>query len=85
MTVEVDAHDADPAGFEPLYRDGAKAGFITSGGYGHWVGKSLGLALVEPGSAAPGTAFETYIVGEKRPARVIASSPHDPTGARMRA
>jgi len=84
VTLEVDADRADAAGFEPLYRDGEKIGFITSGGYGHWVGKSLGMALVRPDCAAPGTKLTTLIVGEERPAVVIAPSPHDPEGKRMR-
>jgi len=85
VTLEIDAEDADASGFEPVYLDGARVGFATSGGYGHSVGKSLALALVERSAAEPGTALETYVVGVRRPARVIASSPHDPDGARMRA
>ena len=119
VTLEVDADDADPAGFEPLYAVDAgstvipaqagiadeaqtdprlrgddeqargeasvKVGFTTSGGYGHWIGKSLALALIDPSYSAPGTELTTYIVGEERTARVIAPSPHDPAGARMRA
>lgn len=84
-TLEVDAVDADPTGFEPLYRGGAMVGFVTSGGYGHSVGKSLALALIAPDHAAPGTGLTTYIVGEERTARVIPPSPHDPSGQRMRA
>ncbi len=84
VTLEVDAVDADPTGFEPLYREGEMVGFVTSGGYGHFVGKSLGLALVTPESAAVGTELQTYIVGVERTARVIPNSPHDPDGTRMR-
>jgi dimethylglycine dehydrogenase len=85
VTLEIDAVDADASGFEPVWRDGGKAGFVTSGGYGHWVAKSLALALVDPASSAVGTALSVHVVGVERPARVIAASPHDPTGARMRA
>ena len=85
VTLEVDAEDADPTGFEPLYKDGEKIGFTTSGGYGHSIGKSLAMALIAPEHSEPGTELKTYIVGEERTARVIPPSPHDPSGARMRA
>ncbi len=83
-TLEVEALDADAGGFEPLYLGEEQVGFITSGGYGHWVGKSLALALVVPEAATVGTELTTFIVGERRRARVIPASPHDPAGARMR-
>jgi dimethylglycine dehydrogenase len=84
VTLEVDAPDADAAGYEPVWQDGRRVGFVTSGAYGHCVGKSLAMALVEPELAAPGTELSVHIVGVERTARVIAPSPYDPTGARMR-
>ena len=84
VTLEVDAEDADASGFEPVWKDGRRVGFITSGGYGHSVDRSLAMALVEPGQAATGTALTTHIVGVERGARVIDPSPHDPKGERMR-
>jgi glycine cleavage system aminomethyltransferase T len=47
VTLEVDADDADASGFEPVWADGKLAGFITSGGYGHTLGKSLAMAMVD--------------------------------------
>lgn len=84
VTLEVDAEDADAAGYEPVWRDGRRVGYVTSGGYGHHVGKSLAMALVEPELAEPGTALSVHIVGAERPARVIAPSPYDPDGKAMR-
>ncbi len=84
VTLEVDAPDADAGGYEPVWQDGRNVGFVTSGAYGHCLGKSLAMALVEPGLAGPGTELSTHIVGVERVARVVASSPYDPTGARMR-
>ena len=45
-TLEIDATDADPFGYEPVWHEGTLAGFVTSGGYGHTVGKSLAIALI---------------------------------------
>jgi hypothetical protein len=45
VTLEVDATDADASGFEPVWKDGNLVGFVTSGGYGHTLGKSLAMAM----------------------------------------
>jgi glycine cleavage system aminomethyltransferase T len=47
VTLEVDADDADASGFEPVWADGKRVGFVTSGGYGHTLGKSLAMAMVD--------------------------------------
>jgi len=84
VTLEIDAEDADASGFEPVWKDGKRIGFITSGGYGHTVKKSLAMALLDPGHAMAGDDLTVHIVGVERGARVIEASPHDPKGARMR-
>lgn len=84
VTLEVDADDADASGYEPVWLDGRRVGFVTSGGYGHTLGRSLAMALVDRDAAAVGTALTTHVVGVERPARIIASSPYDPVGTRMR-
>ncbi|CCV12582.1 FAD-dependent oxidoreductase [Mesorhizobium sp. STM 4661] len=84
VTLEVDALDADASGFEPVWHKGRRIGFVTSGGYGYSVGKSLALALVDRDFAGEGTALSVHIVGVERPARVIAASPYDPLGKAMR-
>jgi dimethylglycine dehydrogenase len=84
ITLEVDAIDADATGYEPVWNGDTRVGYITSGEYGHTLGKSLAMALVDRDLAAEGTELTTHIVGVERPARVIAPSPYDPTGAAMR-
>jgi len=85
VTLEIDALDADASGYEPVWRNGAKVGFVTSGGYGHTVKKSLAMALVAPECAEVGTQLSVHVVGAERAARVIAASPYDPEGRAMRA
>ena len=85
VTLEIDATDADGSEYEPVWRDGRRVGYITSGEYGHVVGRSLALALVDREHEAAGTELTAHIVGEERPARIIADSPYDPTGSAMRA
>jgi dimethylglycine dehydrogenase len=72
VTLEVDADDADASGFEPVWADGKLAGFITSGGYGHTLGKSLAMAMVDRACAGQGQQLTTHIVGAERGATVIA-------------
>ncbi|MFZ0600940.1 MAG: FAD-dependent oxidoreductase [Roseiarcus sp.] len=85
VTLEIDALDADAAGYEPVWRSGAIVGFITSGGYGHTLRKSLAMALVAPEAAEVGAELSVHIVGAERRARVIEPSPYDPMGKAMRA
>ncbi|UWR22775.1 FAD-dependent oxidoreductase [Sulfitobacter sp. S190] len=85
VTLEIDAEGADASGYEPIWHDGAQVGFVTSGGYGHTVGKSLAMALVDSDKAQPGTALRVHVVGVERAAKVIDPSPYDPEGKVIRA
>ncbi|HUP15962.1 MAG TPA: FAD-dependent oxidoreductase [Acidimicrobiia bacterium] len=85
VTLEVDATDADASGYEPVWHDGTRVGFITSGDYGHTLGRSLAMALVDREHAVAGSELSVHIVGEQRPALVVPASPYDPAGAAMRA
>ena len=82
--MEIDTTDADGSEYEPVWSNGDRVGYITSGEYGHVVGKSLALALVDREHEAVGTELTAHIVGEERPARIISDSPYDPSGSAMR-
>jgi len=81
----VEAEDADVWADEPIWKDGAVVGFVTSGGYAHFVAKSIALGLVPRTLAIDGNDFEIEILGRRRPARLIAEPLLDPMGERMRA
>nr|WP_292016250.1 glycine cleavage T C-terminal barrel domain-containing protein [Mesorhizobium sp.] len=70
--------------FEPVWHKRRRVGFVTSGGYGYTVGKSVALALVDDDFAGEGTELSVHIVDVERPARIIPASPHDPDGKAMR-
>jgi dimethylglycine dehydrogenase len=82
---KVDAGDADAIGDEPIWHEGKPVGWVTSGGYGHFVGTSLALGYVPREAAAATDGFEIEIIGERRPATRLAAPLFDPAGARMRA
>ncbi len=85
VTLEVDADDADASGFEPIWQDGKRVGFVTSGGYGHTLGRSLAMGMVSAEAAEVGAALTMHVVGRERGARIVPPSPYDPEGRAMRA
>ena len=86
VTLGVDAADADVLGDEPIWHDGKVIGWVTSGGYGHYVERSLAQGYVPRALGGDGRAgaFEVEILGERRPATIAAEPLFDPQGLRMR-
>ena len=84
VTFVVDATDADAIGDEPVWHAGTVVGWVTSGGYGHIVGKSLALGYVPAAIASVASSVEIEILGERRPAIVALEPLYDPNGERMR-
>jgi dimethylglycine dehydrogenase len=61
-------------------------GWVTSGGYAHYVGKSMAQGYV-PAALADDESenlFEIEILGKRRPARINVEPPFDPAGEKMR-
>ena len=85
VTLEVDPSDSDASGFEPIWKNGKRVGFITSGGYGHRVQKSLAMGLINTDLAESGQEIDVHIVGKEKKAKIIPVSPYDPKGELMRA
>ena len=85
VTLAVDANGADASGYEPVWKGDKRVGFVTSGGYGHTIDRSLAMAMVDTEEAAEGNALSVHVVGVERAAEVIPPSPHDPEGKAMRA
>jgi dimethylglycine dehydrogenase len=85
ITLDVDATDADAIGDEPIFHAGEVVGWVTSGGYGHSVGKSIAMGYVDKAVADEISGFEVELIGERRGAVRLAESAFDPSGSRMRA
>ena len=84
VTFAVEAHDADALGDEPIWHDGKVIGWVTSGGYGHSVQRSLALGYVPKDYAGLRSGFEIEILGERCKATPQAAAAFDPDGSRMR-
>jgi dimethylglycine dehydrogenase len=84
VTLVVETDDIDVSNDEAILKDGACVGYVTSGGYAHWVGKSMALGYVPIALAADGTELQVEILGTLYPARVTAQPLYDPEGTKMR-
>ena len=76
-------------GNEPIYRDGVVVGRITSGFYGHTVGRSVGMGYVGNESGVDtdfirAGAYELELATERFPASASLRAPYDPRGERVR-
>jgi dimethylglycine dehydrogenase len=80
----VEADDADAVAWEPIFERNEVVGFVTSGGYAHYAGRSVAMGMVPRERVENGADFSIEILGQRRPA-VIATMPLvDSDGARMR-
>ena len=84
VLLSVDALDAEAGGYEPVFADERRVGYVTSGAYGHHVRQSLALAYVDREIANAPVPLTVTILGEARAARILAEPPYDPAGRRLR-
>jgi dimethylglycine dehydrogenase len=84
VVMEVADGDADVIGYESIIKEGAAVGYVTSGAYGHCIGKSLAAGYVPAGLARDGERFEIDILGDMRTATVRLQPQYDPDGVRLR-
>ncbi|MBB4006060.1 dimethylglycine dehydrogenase [Rhizobium taibaishanense] len=78
--------DVDARGSEAIYNSaGELVGRATNGTYGWRIGKSIALAMLQPGYAAEGTRLKIKILGTLYDAVVVGESPFDPDNAALRA
>ena len=83
--VHVALEDPDPMLHhdEAVFCDGRPVGRITSGGYGHALGRAVGLATLDPDVDLSGS-FTVECMGVLVPASVSRRPLYDPDGLRLR-
>jgi len=84
VTFAVDADDADVSGDEPIFHGDEPVGWVTSGGFGHFVQQSIALGYVPVDLADEPDDFTIEIIGRRRPASIQREPLYDPHGLRMR-
>jgi dimethylglycine dehydrogenase len=84
VVMEVLDADVEVIGYESILKDGEAVGYVTSGAYGHFIGKSLAAGYVPSVLARAGARFEIDILGEMRTAIVHLEALYDPQGLRLR-
>ena len=82
----------DPAvillGRETIYRDGARVGWLSSGGFGHTVGKPIGYGYVRRAGVdeafMTSGQYELEVASERVPARLHLGALYDPSNLRVK-
>ena len=85
----VDSPDVILLGRETIYRDGVRVGWLSSGGFGHTLGKPIGYGYVR---AAGGVAedwmktgrYDLEVASERVPCKIHVTALYDPLNARIK-
>ena len=77
-------------GRETIYRNGERVGWLTSGGFGHTVGQSLGMGYVRNKAGVDrefltGGEYELEVACERVPASLSMQPAYDPKSERVKA
>ena len=78
VTLEIENCQVQPINNAPVFDASRMIGRITSGGYGHTLGKVVALAYIDINVIESVDGFEAEILGERYRAWVIEDSPYDP-------
>lgn len=80
--------DLMPHTAHAVLQEGRPVGIVTSGAYGHRVGRMLALAYLRPNVSSPeegGAPLTVDLLGTEVAAEVLAEPPYDPRSERQRA
>ena len=84
VTLTIESEEIDVSNDEAILKNGESIGYISSGGYAHYVKKSVALGYVPTEHSKHGTKVQVEILGEMYNAEVQGTPLYDPDGARMR-
>ncbi|MGR3661624.1 MAG: GcvT family protein [Paracoccaceae bacterium] len=85
VTLVIDVDGIDVSNDEAILHKGKAVGYVSSGGYGHHVKKSLAMGYVSAHLAEDGQQLQVEILGEFYDATVQGGPVYDPEGKAMRA
>lgn len=82
--LELENHGIDAFGMHTVLHRGEAVGLVTSGAFGHRVGKSLTLAWFREGTPDPVEELRVGLLDREVCARVLCDAPYDPANTRLR-
>ncbi|MDJ0947230.1 MAG: FAD-dependent oxidoreductase [Kiloniellales bacterium] len=94
LTKRLAGFTADPSvvllGRETIYRDGERVGWLSSGGYGYTLGKSIGYGYVRNSEGVGrdyllSGRYELEVASERLPCKIHLGPLYDPKAARIKA
>ena len=85
VSFEVDFDDAPAQPGASVMEGDRVVGTVTSGDWGHRVGKNLAYAFVKAGEVVEGRTLSIDILGAPRAAKIIPMGPYDPGNALVKA
>ena len=80
VTLVMETDNIDVSHDEAIFHGGECVGYVTSGGFAHYVQKSVALGYVPPELAGDGEDFEIELLGEMKSARIVAAPLYDANG-----
>ncbi|GLS34954.1 FAD-dependent oxidoreductase [Mesorhizobium tianshanense] len=88
-TLVSDSPEVILLGRETIYRNGEPVGWLTSGGYGHSIGKPLGLGYIRNPAGVTddyllSAQYELEVAGERVSATIVLGAAYDPKNTKSR-
>ena len=80
----VETKDIDVTYNEAVLKDGKSIGYITSGGFAHYVKKSIAYSYLDEKILKTNTRFQVEINGDFYECSIIKEPLYDPRGTKMR-
>ena len=80
----VETKDIDVTNNEAVMKDGKSIGYITSGGYAHYVKKSIAYCYLDKEILKTNEKLEVEINGDFYKCSILKEPLYDPTGTKMR-
>ena len=84
VTLTIESEEIDVSNDEAILKNEEPIGYISSGGYAHYVKKSVALGYVPIEHSKPRTKLQVEILGEIYNAEVQGEPLYDPEGRKMR-
>lgn len=82
VLLEIEPGEVDPFYAHPVCQGGREIGVVTSGAFGHRVGKHLALAYLREMPSTDG--LDVKILGQRRAAKILPRAPYDPDNERLK-